>query len=409
MKVIPLIFCLSMFLATNIYGSDYVKSLSMLNAKDILPKEQLTGENFHIDMTVRNDGLINYYILDTDYGRIDAEGTHELLVRIDELNALVLMEKLKASDVFTDSLTKGVKGIGEGAVELITSPIDTSKEIAAGAGQFFSNIGEAFVSDDPSQDNALKVAIGYDVAKRQFAYEFGINPYTGYKPVVNRLGEISQAAVAGGIAPKAALSAVGGGWATAARVSGTMRGMQLLVRDNPPNKLREINYNKLREMGVSESLSEAFLDNYAFDPYEKTLLIGELESMDVSGSELFISRANLAKKDSMALFYRILAQMMGNYHRDIKPVAAIERTAGVLHLKRKDGGHVVLAPLDYVFWIDGLMNKVDAFDEALKQGAFAGAKELWITGRFDPVAKKELAKRNWDIVEDSQSRLLKAE
>ena len=35
-----------------------------------------------------------------------------------------------------------------------------------------------------------------------------------------------------------------------------MRGMPKLVRDNPPNKLREISYGKLRAMGLTEKLGD---------------------------------------------------------------------------------------------------------------------------------------------------------
>ncbi len=38
-------------------------------------------------------------------------------------------------------------------------------------------------------NNSHKTFDLYDVAKRQFAFEFGIDTYTDYDPVVDRLGE----------------------------------------------------------------------------------------------------------------------------------------------------------------------------------------------------------------------------
>lgn len=194
MKVKWFIACILFLIAAPVLGADEAKQVHFLDADKVLAAEQLKGENYQVDQTVRNDGLLNYYIINTDYGRTSTQSTAELKTRIAELNALVAMEKIKKTEVFKDSLVKGVKGVGGGVVKLVKSPIETSKEIAKGTGQFFSNIGQAFVSDDPDQDNAMKVAIGYDVAKRQFAYEFGINPYTSYEPVTDRLGEIAQAA-----------------------------------------------------------------------------------------------------------------------------------------------------------------------------------------------------------------------
>jgi len=117
--------------------------------------------------------------------------------------------------------------------------------------------------------------LGCDVAKRKFAFEFGIDPYTDCDPVADRLGEIARAAVAGGIAAKAAMGAIDGKVLLAMRISGTAYGMMQLVCDNPPGKLREINREKLQIMGVAEPLIDAFLDNYRCNPHEETLLVGE--------------------------------------------------------------------------------------------------------------------------------------
>ena len=398
---------LTLLFSISAFATDYAVPPISLRANEILPAEQLQGENFTVATEVRNDGLINFYTLDTHYGRFTVESTAKLRIRVDELNALSVMEKLERTDVFKDSVVKGVKATGEGVKELVTDPVDTSKEMIKGTGQFFSNIGHALVSDDPDQDNALKVALGYDAAKRQFAYEFGINPYSDFEPVTDRLGEIARAAVAGGITPKLALGAIDAGIATAARISGTMRGMQKLVRDNPPNKLRDINQEKLRAMGISEELSNAFLDNYNFDPYEETLLVGELESMPIEGRAAFISRADLATSKPTAIYFRTVAQMMGGYHRNIEPAQAVHNTVGVLNLQRKTGGRVLLAPVDDVFWTKELAAKVDKMDQALAKNATVTSKEVWITGRFDGAARKEFEQRGWKVVENAENSLTK--
>jgi len=206
-RIIPIALS-RVFVCSQAIADDYASPPIFLKADQVLPAGALKGENFSVDHEVRNDGLINFYMLDTNYRRLSAESTAELEVRIEELNALTIMEEMDRKNVFKESLVTGVKGVGEGVKNLVTMPIDTTKEMVKGTGQFISNIGQAFVSDDPSQDNALKVALGYDVAKRQFAYEFGINPYTDYEPAVARLGEIARAAVAGGLTPKVALAAI---------------------------------------------------------------------------------------------------------------------------------------------------------------------------------------------------------
>ena len=109
-------------------------------------------------------------------------------------------------EVFGDALVASVKAPVKGAVALVTSPIDTGKDIIEGTGQFLGNVGSSIFRDDPDQDNVVKVALGYDVTKRQFAFEFGIDPYTDYDPVADRLGEIARSALAGGLTPIAAMA-----------------------------------------------------------------------------------------------------------------------------------------------------------------------------------------------------------
>ena len=387
---------------------DYAQLPLTLSAMNVLPKDLLQGENYRVEDKVENNGLINIYRLSTDYGPLKVESTAELLIRITELNALLIMEEMDRKEVFGDALAASAKGTVKGATEFVKSPIETSKKIVKGTGQFLSNLGDSIFSDDPDQDNVVKTALGYDVAKRQFAFEFGIDPYTDYDPAVDRLGEIARAAVAGGLTPKAAMAAVDHTVVLAMQISGTAYGMMQLVRDNPPGKLKEINREKLKKMGLDESLIEAFLDNYRYNPQEKTILVGELESMQgVNGIDVFISKANLATEETMALSYRIRAQMMAGYHAKAAPAVRIRSIDGVLTLQRKNGGLVLLAPADYVVWTKWLENKVNTFESAISKMAGISSKELWITGNFDKTARSHFESKGWKIKENANSILLK--
>jgi hypothetical protein len=389
-------------------SKDYARPPVMLSAKDVLPKDLLEGENYKIEDPVKNNGLINIYQLTTDYGPLTVESTAELLIRITELRALVVMEEMDRKEVFGDALASGAKGTVKGVTELVTSPVETSKDIVEGTGQFISNLGDSIFSDDPDQDNVVKTALGYDVAKRKFAFELGIDPYTDYDPVVDRLGEIARAATAGGLAPKAALAAVDHTAAVAMQVSGTAYGMMQLVRDNPPGKLDEINRGKLEKMGLDQSLTDAFMTNYRYNPQEKTLLVGELETMKgVQGFDVFISKASLATEETMALSFRIRAQLMAGYHAKVSSVERIRSIEGVLLLQTKDGKLVSLAPADFVFWTKRLEDRVLKFEDSISKMSDISDKELWITGRFDKTARTNFESKGWKVKENANSTLLK--
>ena len=75
-------------------------------------------------------------------------------------------------------------------------------------GSFLADVGYSIVSDDPSQENAAKTALGFDAAKRQFAYQLGVNPYSRFEPLQDQLSEVSWTAVGGGLTVSAAFRAV---------------------------------------------------------------------------------------------------------------------------------------------------------------------------------------------------------
>lgn len=390
------------------HSEEYMQPPVSLTTKDALPKGLQQGKNYKVDDKVKNDGFMNQYQLTTDYGSSRVESTGELLIRINELNALIIMEEMDRKEVFGDALVEGVKAPVKGAAELVTSPVETSKNIVKGTGQFLSNVGNSIFSDDPDQDNVVKVALGYDVAKRQFAFEFGIDPYTNYEPVVNRLGEIARAAVAGGLTPKAAMAAIDNDVVLAMRISGTAYGMMQLVRDTPPHKLEEINRAKLEKMGIQKPLIDAFADNHRYNPQEKTLLVGALESMKgVEGFDVFLSQASLANSETTSLYHRIHAEMMAGYHGNVVPVARILNTDGVLTIQTKSGVLVLLAPVDYVLWTKKLDDEVKSLDNGIQKMGSASSKELWVTGKLEKTARTNFESNGWKVKENANDVLIK--
>ena len=383
----------------------YTDTPIKLKASKVLPKKVVKGTNYVIEEEVINDGLVNIYTMSSDYGTVEAEGTVELHMRIAEFNAIRLMEEMDRGDIFGEALGEGLKAPVKGAGALIKEPVETTKSAAKGLGQFFSNVGRAFVSDDPDQDNAASVILGYDVAKRKFAFELDINPYTDNDLVREKLGKISRAAVAGGLAPRAVMAAIDSTAITVARVTATAQSMKELIRDNPPGKLDKINRDKLESMGVSSGLAESFLDNYTYDPFDETMLVGVLEAMErVNGRKNFIMVANKASETSVARYYRAMAQMMEAYHIHVDKAEEIRNIKGVLHLYKKDGTIVILSPVDYVFWTERLAKRLDEFEKELSDSL---KKEIWIAGKFDTQARASFENNGWQVVESADDVLLK--
>jgi hypothetical protein len=376
-----------------------------LKASEQVPKNVLTGPNFRVEANVKNDGFINTYRLTTDYGPLKVEGTSLLMERTNELKALSHMEEVEQTDTFAEALKKGATAPLRTAKGLVTHPVDTVSGIASGVGSWFEDIGNAITSDDPDQEGALSAAIGYAAAKRKFAYEYGINPYTRYEPVQDKLTKMARAAVVGGLTPKVAFGLINKPVGTVLQLTGTADTMRKLVRDKSPAELSEINAEKLKAMGMEDFLAKDFLKNPYFDPQEETLLVGELEAMtNVKDRENFIKMAAVAPDYKIARYLRERAQMAAIYNEKVAPIERIVAVQGVPLLKRKDGVIVVLAPLDYVAWTQKLWLKESKGSGTFNQLPGFSGKEVWITGAFDPVARKALEIEGWKVKEDFASK-----
>ncbi len=380
----------------------------ILKASKMLPKDLLVGPNYRIRETVKNDGFVNIYNLDTDYGPLTVESTSVLMERVSELKALHHMEELEQTDAFIDALKKGVTAPLNTAKSLVTHPIDTVKGVTSGIGSWFGDIGKAITSDDPNQENVLSAAIGYAGIKRKYAYEYKINPYTRYEPVQKKLGKIAKASVFGGLTPKVAFGLIEKPVGPALRISGTADTMKKLVRDKSPAEIDEINEKKLKSMDVSTAVIKNFLKNPHYDPQEITLLVGALESMkNVASREKFVKFAAVAPDNIIARYMRLRAQMMAYYNANVSPAARIVSVHGIPFLQRKDGTIVGLFPLDHVFWTEKLWLRETRGSKKLKRLPGYTGKEAWITGKIDPTAIMGLSIQGWKTEDNFTKKFLK--
>ena len=168
-----------------------------LKASNILTKELLAGPGYRVKETVWNDGLVNTYEVESDYEDLKVESTALLIQRINEIKVLKRMEELKGTKVFQEAFTAAAKGPLDTAKGLVTSPVKTVKGTVTGIGRWFSDVGRSVVSSDPHQEGAVKTALGHAAAKRKFAYEFGVDPYSSFETLQKELNDIAWTATGG--------------------------------------------------------------------------------------------------------------------------------------------------------------------------------------------------------------------
>jgi hypothetical protein len=372
----------------------------LLRASEVVPKDVLAGPNYTVKETVTNDGFVNMYELDTLYGPMEVESTALLLKRVAELRSLSKMEALKGTGVYLDALKNTAIAPLKTAVGLVTAPVGTVKGVASGIGNFFTKVGDGVASVDPHKDKLLPSVLGQSAFKREYAYAFDIDPYTTYGPLQKALTDVAWTSAAGGLTVQVAFMAIPGVGGAVVGLGGTVDTLKNMVRDKTPPELERINRVNLYDMDIVDPLASTFLSSPVYSPREKTFLVGALAGMTgVKDRGIFIETAVADCDESVALFIRVQAEMMGQYVEKAKNIDRFVNAGGIPVLLTKDGVIQGMFPLDHVAWTEGLEQKERVVSDAIQKLPGVKGKELWVTGTVDPVARKALEDRGWKVEE----------
>ena len=372
--------------------------VTVLDARQILPQSMLEGPNFWIDPEVRNDGLVNTYRVKTEYGTLEIEGSPLLFERIGELRGLAQIEKLEKSEVYQSALKAGAKSPLRGAEALIDNPIGAVTGVAKGVGRWMSDIGRAATSADPHQAGVAETALGQATAKRAFAYQFGVDPYTRFKPLQKSLDDLGWAAAGGGLTTKVAFAFLPGTMGTVVAATGTTDSMKALVRDKSPAQLDSLNRDKLRAMGVPEPTIDAFLANPVLSPQDKTIIVGELDTLKgCKERAAFVASASTVDDAAMALFMRYRAQMIGRFASEKGAVQRLVKIDRTLFVQTARGEIVGLFPIDRIAYDVEMAEKLAVLDRAIGKLRGVRSKQLWIGGTVDASARDYLRDRGWEV------------
>lgn len=362
---------------------------------------QSRGSNYQITAPVASDGLLQIFTVDSTYGQFTVGGRQLLNRRLGELAAMAALEKLSKSDVFVQSLAKSATSPVKFGRDLLVNPFGTVKQTVTGVSDAFGKVGAGVANPGQDPDGLASSALGVSTAKRQLAAELGVDPYTDFKPLASKLDEIATTVALGGLAPKAAFSAIGGGVGMAISWSGTAEGVRALVRDKTPAQLVEQNRQWMRNMGVDDRTAHAFLENDFYTLTDKTRLVSALNSLGQIGNRaVYIQRAATANYRDLAYFLVRRAEMIAEYQRASRGAVVQFVSAGGFPVNLLVNGRVlIVAPIDMLSWTDTPFKALAAISSGLRSGGRARPVDLRITGVATPEAQKELRGLGWTLAE----------
>ena len=394
---------------TVLFAAERYETPPIFQASKLFPSRLVKGPNHQVDERVLNDGYMNHYRIHTRFGDLDAASTAELKIRIDEANALAAMEKVKGTEQFSRFLVQGGKDTLAGAKALIRSPVKTVNGAVSGVGKLFERAGASLSGNLPSdaEDGRLENLIGFSSTKRDYAAEFGVDPYSSNPVLQERLDEIAWAGYAGKITASAALSLVSGGAGIAISTSKTSNWLAGIPLKAAPADLRARNHKNLTTMGVSPEVVDLFLANTVYTPVQQTKLVNALAEMQgVDDRGQFVKFAVLTRDPEVAFFRARQAEMYARFHKRVSKVKQFVPLGELAAARLADGTLVFCAPLDHLAWTQTMANYVLAANQNVTAAPGIKAKQLQVAGTVSALARAALEQHGWKIQDRQEGRLI---
>ncbi len=363
------------------------------------------GTNYTILNPVRSDGLLRIYKLTTPYGKMTVQGDEMMRMRQNELYALAKLEKVTTSDSFGKALAQAGLSPLIFTGHLIINPVGTVQNTFAGVGAFFGRIGSGLANAGQTQDDAVGSLLGVTDKRRELAAAYGVDPYTDFPPLSTRLQQLSQAAAAGGLVVTGALMAVPGAagiivsnLSTAYKLNDI--GIQDLARNYDAAQILDINRAGLARIGVDKETSERFLRNRHFTPIDQAAMVAAVDSMKgVGDRRVFFSWAANANSRTLAFVMRRQAELMADdfhKHRDYVRFVALSNYPYVI---TRENRVMAILPVDALSWTPETASGFSGVTAQRRQVAPKARGVMRLTGIATPLAKRELKRQGWTVLE----------
>lgn len=407
------------------------ESLPVFKASKILQPELLKSEFHEVEDRVKNDGIMNHYIIDSKYGQFQAHGTVVLKIRINEIKAIAqLDERLPLKDIGKGAVDQSIKPF-KAAVNVALNPVDTvtgipggiatyfkrfyytgvktaktTRRVAAKTGSTVSKTAKSITGTDSSEDEAEQKDV-YDTTRlaeelfdwyfgvgggeREIAAELGVDPYTSNVVLAEKLKSAANYRRMG----KLGLGFVG---IPSSAITSTVKDVNYYVWDKHPQELKEFNKKRLIEMGIDEELIEEFLHNPFYSPsFQTTLITAVLELDGVVNMDELIKQSQEATSIPAALFYIETVIMALWYHNLKEPINAVIPDTLFPIYKTENNTLIGFSPGDYISWTETQGKFITRAAENVRE-IDVERKEVWILGEYSERVRKEVESLGINVI-----------
>jgi hypothetical protein len=174
----------------------------------------------------------------------------------------------------------------------------------------------------------------------------------------------------------------------------------VLVRDETPAQLEDINRARLEKMGVGKAAAGRFLKSAFYTPTDKVALVAALYSLKgVENCGLYVERAAQAQRRDSALFLVRRAELIAQYQQSTGGIVRFVSLGGMPLNQLTDGRIMAVMPFDRLALTEEVSQTFDTATEDMRRLERRPAGELRITGLVTKKARQRLAKLGWTVAE----------
>ena len=389
------------------------ETVPSLPGPELAPAALLKGPLHTVAEPVALDGYFGRFVIESKFGTFSVVSVNMLGVRVSELRAIETLQEVQKSQAFQDSLARAASAPIQLVQSAVANPVGTVENIGQGLGSVLGRVGflarssAQSVADSTSGASPAALNLppapageampsaftgdpfGYNKARRDWARQLNIDPYTSNPVLRPLLDNASAASFAGSFAINTAIGSVSMG-------ANLVVAFDMDVRDavwnQPAVDLARQNEARLLAMGVAGRTTRDFLRNRWFTPSLQTALVIALAKMgNVSGVESVIQVASQVQGEAHVRFLVESVLMLTQYQARDGGLTTL-RMSGMVPLGIADDRTLVAAAaIDYAYW-----NK-PAADFAQRKELKATRRILLVAGSASARARQGFEKAGWSL------------
>jgi hypothetical protein len=355
------------------------------------------GTNYTVNPVARSDGIMRIFDVVTPYGQFEFVGVEFAKMRLHELKAVATLEKVSQSEAFVTAFGRAALAPAKYGVDLITSPVDTIGRSLGGVANMFDRVGAGLVNNRADRDNLPDSLLGVSDSQRELAVELGVDPYSDFAPLADKLKQVAGAIAGGGLPVKAGLAFIPGGVGLAvSSASSVGNAKETLSSKTAAQVIAEVR-TTLTSLNVPPEIISRFVENRNYTPADLLITSRALAQLGAQDTAVFIALAAEAGSRNVAFYQRRHTELLAAYNAELGGIAGFITVAGHVVAVTRSGNVVAAFTFDGLVWTAVPQRTFREVTAGLPRGG-SGAPVFATTGVVTPMAAAEIGKLGWKVV-----------